>query len=882
MRLSGVAPITRLASAAYGAGESSLPIPHRVAWQVLVVRREQPMRQGEASDSTASVIQSRVRTGCLYLVLPLLILFLLADVLRAPPSSARLLVLLKGGQFAVLAVITWLVGRPVGRRYAAVIALAGLSVLISSAAMAGVVRGDAMTSTVIIPCLLMGAAATLPWSLGYQAALTLVAMLAWVGNVSAIGGAATLVYGGAPALVVGAVAGLYVNAMLGSARASAAADAAALQDSATTARIAEAERRRGEAYFRALIENSADMLAILEPDGRIRYVSPSVDRVLGPVANPDAERSAFGRIHPADLSSVQEAFFGGITRRERGWSIVFRCARTDGAWRVIEADATNLLDDPIVHGVVVNARDVTQRDEMERALRERERRFRNLVENSSDLISEIASDGTYQYLSPNCAAVTGYPASALLGQPVLHDVHPDDQALVTGAFGTGGCIELRARHADGSWRWFESSSMVRVNEDGSVRTVVISRDISERRAAAAALERAKEVAEAASRAKSEFLANMSHEIRTPMNAIIGLTDLVLAGPLEAEPREHIGLVKRAADNLLELLNDILDFSKIEAGRLDLELDDLDLEALVADVVQPLALRAAAQGLTLRAEVAPDLPPRLRGDALRLRQVLTNLVGNAIKFTPAGRIVVRIARESAACDDESVMLHIGVQDTGIGIAPEVCARIFAPFEQADASTTRRYGGTGLGLAISAQLVRMMGGRIWVESTPGVGSHFHVTVRLTPAAHQVAVPAVALAAGEPSRPLHLLLAEDNPVNQRVAVRLLEREGHRVTVVADGRAAVAASAATRFDAVLMDVQMPHMDGLEATAAIRARERGAGQSPLVIIAMTAHAMAGDRERCLAAGMDGYVAKPVRRADLLAVLARLCGGEGTHLAATG
>jgi PAS domain S-box-containing protein len=840
------------------------------------------MRQDEASESAASVIQTRVRTGCLYLILPLLVLFLLADALRAPFASSALLLWLKGGQFAALASISWSIGRPAGRRHAAAIAFGGLSILIISAALAGILRGDAMTGTVIIPCLLMGAAATLPWVLGYQVGLTLIALLAWAANVSAIGGGAALLYSGAPALLVGALAGLYLNVMLGRARASAATDAAALQASVTAARAAEAERRRGEAYFRALIENSSDMLAIIEPDGRVRYVSPSVDRILGAVASPDAERSAFGRIHPADLSSVQEAFFGGITRRQRGWSIVFRCARNDGAWRVVEADATNLLDDPMVHGVVVNARDVTQRNEMEHALRERERRFRNLVENSSDLISEIASDGTYQYLSPNCASVTGYPASALLGQPVLQDVHPDDQALVTAAFGTGGRIELRARHADGSWRWFESSSMVRINEDGSVRTVVISRDISERRAAAEALERAKEAAEAASRAKSEFLANMSHEIRTPMNAIIGLTDLVLTGPLAAEPREHIGLVKRAADNLLELLNDILDFSKIEAGRLDLELDDLDVEALVADVVQPLALRAAAQGLTLGTEVAPDVPPRLRGDALRLRQVLTNLVGNAIKFTATGRITVRVARDSAASDDAGVVLHIGVQDTGIGIAPEVCARIFAPFEQADASTTRRYGGTGLGLAISAQLVRMMGGRIWVESTPELGSHFHFTVRLGPAEHQVAVPAIASAPAEPGRPLHLLLAEDNPVNQRVAVRLLEREGHRVTVVADGRAAVAASAATRFDAVLMDVQMPHMDGLEATAAIRARERGAGQSPLVIIAMTAHAMAGDRERCLAAGMDGYVAKPVRRADLMAALARLCGGESARLAATG
>ncbi|MDX2171077.1 MAG: PAS domain S-box protein [Deltaproteobacteria bacterium] len=843
------------------------------------------MRERHVNESTASVIQARVRTGCLYLVLPLLVLFLALDLLRPQPLRAALL-WLKAGQFAALAAIVWAAGRPVGRRHAATLALAGQALLIVSAAAAGALRGDATTAAVILPCVLMGAAATLPWSLGYHAALTAVALLAWGANVWLIGGGAAQLAAGAPAVGVGGLAGLYVCGMLGRARALASADAAALRASVDAARAAEAERQRGEAYFRALIENSSDMLAILEPDGRVRYVSPSVDRILGPFAGPSGARSAFGRVHPADLSSVQEALFGGLARRERGWSIVFRCLRDDGTWRVIEADATNLVDDPMVRGVVVNARDVTQRDEMERALRERERRFRNLVEHSDDLILEIGGDGTFQYISPNYTGVTGHPAESMLGRSVLEHVHPDDAAAVGAALRarSGGRIEFRVRHGgDGSWHWFEASSTVRIDADGAVSGVVIARDVTERRAASDALARAKEAAEAANVAKSAFLANMSHEIRTPMNAIIGLTDLVLAGPLDAEPREHIGLVKRAADNLLALLNDILDFSKIEAGKLDLELDDLDVAALVDDVVRPLAVRAAAQQITLIADVAPDVPARLRGDALRLRQVLTNLVGNAIKFTPAGRIAVRVAREPTPGDADGITLHVGVEDTGIGLAPELRARIFAPFEQADASTTRRYGGSGLGLAISAQLVRMMGGRIWVESVPGAGSHFHFTVRLSAARCAAAeAPPATPAATAPQRPLHLLLAEDNPVNQRVASRLLEREGHRVTVVADGRAAVAATATTRFDAVLMDVQMPHLDGLEATATIRARERSAGQAPQVIVAMTAHAMAGDRERCLAAGMDGYVAKPVRRAELLAVLAQLCGGDPEGLAATG
>jgi PAS domain S-box-containing protein len=401
------------------------------------------------------------------------------------------------------------------------------------------------------------------------------------------------------------------------------------------------------------------------------------------------------------------------------------------------------------------------------------------------------------------------------------------------------------------------------------------------------LSQAKEAAEAASRAKGEFLANMSHEIRTPMNGILGMTELALRTNPAPEQREYLHGVKTSAEALLTVINDILDFSKIEAGKLDFESLDFSLRDTLACALRPLTVPAHAKGLELACEVAPDVTDGLVGDPGRLRQVLLNLAGNAVKFTERGEVVVEVKRLSTDDTDKAEKkggrppssssvpsvssvdtLLFSVRDTGIGIPKEKLGLIFQPFTQADGSTTRKYGGTGLGLTISQRLVELMGGRLWVESELGRGSTFYFTALLGLARGPVACsPPPAPTPAAAPRALRVLLAEDNAVNQVVAAQLLKSEGHEVTVAGDGRAALAALARQPFDVVLMDVQMPEMDGLEATAALRCQQAGSGRH-MPVIALTAHAMKGDRERCLAAGMDDYLSKPIRPDDLRRVLA--------------
>jgi|SRR5579871_1044287 len=590
----------------------------------------------------------------------------------------------------------------------------------------------------------------------------------------------------------------------------------------------------------------------------------------------------FGQLHITDIRPPED-----VALLLEDIVIAQPALRECGPWRHRLKDGAIIEVSIISHRLTWNGRkaslvaaiDITEQRRKEQALREAEERFRTAFQCAPLGMCLTGLDGRFLQANAALCQMLGYSHEELLNGAWQAITHPEDLQRSREAgrklnSGEATSVELEKRYLHKQGKIIVARLRISVVKDEQGRAshyITHMEDVTEFRKAEherqrvmAELHEAKEAAEQASRAKSEFLANMSHEIRTPMNGVLGMTQLALETESLDEVRQYLLLVQSSAGALLSIINDILDFSRIEAGKAQLQPVRFYLRPVLQETLQPLSLAATGKRLALECSIDPVIRDALVGDPGCLRQVLTNLVGNSLKFTERGQITVRVGQEQD--NGQTIRLHFTVRDTGVGIAPEKQALIFEPFTQADGSAARRYGGTGLGLSISRKLVEAMGGRMWVESAPGGGSTFHFTAQFGASAPQADQTESAPALEEKPENWRVLVAEDHPVNQLLAVRLLEKHGCAVEVAASGREALEKMEHDHFDVVLMDVQMPEMDGIAATWAIRDKERSTGQH-MPVVAMTAHAIKGDQEKCLAAGMDSYVSKPVRKEDLFAAI---------------
>jgi len=508
-----------------------------------------------------------------------------------------------------------------------------------------------------------------------------------------------------------------------------------------------------------------------------------------------------------------------------------------------------------------------------------ERQHRLLFEHNPQPVW-VYDRNTLRIVAASNAAIAsyGYSREELLSMTAKDLRPPEDVAAYLAYLETSTGLERLGLAAGRPWRHrYKDGTIVDVEVtsddlvlDGRECRMALCQNVTQRNRAAAELAVARDQAVEASNMKSAFLANMSHEIRTPMNGVIGMNELLLDTELSDEQRAYAEQVARSGEQMMAIISDVLDVAKIEAGQLELDVTDFDLHKTTEQVCAAAGLQADAKGIQLEVDIDADTPRYVRGDSRRLRQVLMNLLANAVKFTAEGKVAVHVGTRPRLGDD--AVVRVEVTDTGIGIDPLIVERMFEPFTQADASTTRNYGGTGLGLAIARELVELMGGTIGCESKPGRGSTFWFEVALSvpdaadgrpPRLADVSIAAHPLWLTAP----RVLVAEDSPVNQIVAVAALERCGCRVELVSDGRQALEALSTQHYDAVLMDCQMSEMDGYQATTELRRRENGDHHTP--VIAMTAHSMDGDREKCLEAGMDDYISKPMRREQLIDTLQR-------------
>ena len=652
----------------------------------------------------------------------------------------------------------------------------------------------------------------------------------------------------------------------------------------------------------AVLDGANYSIISTTPDGTIKTINATAERLLGYRAEELIGRHTPAVIHDeaeivwraeelslalgTDIAPGFEVFVAnarlGITA-EREWTYI----RKDGSRFPISLSVTALRNsEGEITGFLGIGRDITARRHAEEELRKLSQAFKQ----SPVAVIIATPDGSIDYVNPRFTEITGYTAAEARGQNprILKSGQKssDDYQVLWDTITAGRVYQgvFYNKKKDGGYYWASASISPIRNTRGEITHFVgIQEDITSLKMTEQALHEAKEAAEAANIAKSEFLASMSHEIRTPMNAIIGMAELLAETPLSTEQRQYVRIFRSAGENLLNLINDILDLSKVEAGHLTLEAAPFHLGEITQSTCDIMDVRAREKNISLDCRIAPEVCQDLTGDANRLQQILINLIGNAVKFTEAGDVILTVAREMEIREDQdekTCLLHFTVTDTGIGIPADKVESIFERFTQADSSTTRRYGGTGLGLTISRQLSELMGGRIWVESTLGKGSVFHFTARFKkqerpeePGASimtsgKAILPAAAVKKTDPAtpadqRPLRILLVEDSEDNRFLMIAYFKHMPYEIDIAENGEIAVEKFKARDHDLVLMDMQMPVMDGYAATKIIRSWEDGQGRQRTPIIALTAFALKEDVEKSIAAGCDTHLNKPIKKAKL-------------------
>ncbi len=637
-----------------------------------------------------------------------------------------------------------------------------------------------------------------------------------------------------------------------------------------------------EARFRMLAEHTNDVIMQVDASGVITFITPACQALLGYSPAEMIGTRVLTYSHPDDLPEIRSVMSAFIAAGPEAAPIVtqYRALHKDGRCIWIEGRPKISFDadgaQVALHDVI---RDITAQKEADAAIRRSEERFRMLAEKASDILCVMDMTGAITFVTQACEQLLGYTPEEMIGVRAQDRMHPDDGRRIMAqtaeyvAAGPGAewiTIEYRSKHKDGHWVWIEGKPKIIFDAKGrpvAIQDVV--RDIGVRKAVEFELARAREAAEAATAAKSDFLANMSHEIRTPLTAIIGFSALLEAAPeLSEDSRRNIRRIVTGGQTLLTVVNDILDFSKLEANQLELDPQAFDPAEFVRGAIELVAGQADSKGLDLQLRLDASLPASIRADSSRLRQILLNLLNNAIKFTAAGSVTV-----AAGYRPGDQALHIAVTDTGAGIPADKRERLFERFSQVDSSVSRRQGGTGLGLAICKSLVGLMGGEIHVDSAEGRGSTFSFTIAAPPADAPVGnKPAADVDMDAPGAAAQILVVDDLAENRELIRLLLEAIGHCVQEASGGGEAVSAALARPFDLILMDIQMPGMDGLTASRLIRQTAPLNLTTP--ILAVSANVLADQVAQCLAAGMDDHIAKPIQVVDFVGKVSSWIGAD--------